>query len=241
MGKEFFNLFCVCFALFFVFSIGSFAKNQNAGPLCTYQDLERGNIVKFRCDRFQSKGDKDSITPQVKILEPFDGQVIDFESDLEDLNEDGIKELPIKIVVNPEFIVDFDAASNAATQYAVLPQIDGLGHLHAYISPEIEIEYDENTGELSGVNFIQFSNRADFVGGFCVFRNANPELSTDDYQVLTVNCPLQASMLPLDEGFYKVVVDFTENSHGPRIKNHPRDNPPEDIVRINLVNVGELE
>lgn len=227
------------FFLLTVFGVASNieAKTENSGPLCTYADLEIGNIIKYRCDRFQSKGDKDSVTPQVKIIEPENGQVIDYQNDLVDSNEDGVMELPIKIVVNPEFTIDFSAASNAATEYAVLPQIDGLGHLHAYISPDIQVELDEETGEVAGVNFTQFSNRSDFVGGFCVFRNADPELSTEEFQVLTVNCPLQATELPISEGVYKVGVDFTENSHGPRIKNHPRDVPPDDLIGINIVNV----
>ena len=72
------------------------AKNENAGPLCTYRDLDKGNIVKFRCDRFQSKGDIDSITPQIKIVSPNHGDVSDYSS-LTDSNGNGAVELPIKL------------------------------------------------------------------------------------------------------------------------------------------------
>ena len=227
----------VVFLVIFGLPLISLANNGNGSPLCTYMDLDQGNIIKYPCDRFQSKGDKDSITPQVKIVEPENGKTIDYQSDLVDSNGDGVMELPIKIVVNPEFTIDFSVASNPVTQYAFLPQVDGLGHLHGYITPEIHVDFDPTTGEVSGVNFIGNSNRSDFVGGFCAFQNADPELSTEDYQVLKVNCPLQATMSTIENGSYKVSVDFTENSHGPRIKNHPRDNPPEDVVQINITNV----
>ena len=40
------------------------------------------------------------------------------------------------------------------------------------------------------------------------------------------------SLDTMEDGTYRVNVDFTENSHGPRMKNHPRDMPPGDQVVI---------
>ena len=130
MGKEKsisaankFYALAVMLSVFFAIPVIANANNENAGPLCTYRDLERGNIVKFRCDRFQSKGDLDSVTPQLKIVSPKHGQEIDY-SDLTDLNGNGSVELPITIVVSPnsEYTVDFTAASSARTEYVMLPQ-----------------------------------------------------------------------------------------------------------------------
>lgn len=141
--------------------------------------------------------------------------------------------LPIKIVVSPEFVIDFTQASSAATEYLFLPQEDGIGHLHSYVAPAINVQTD-GSGNILSVDFVGNSNRADMNGGFCVFRNAGPE-STADYQVLNVDCPLQA-FGDMADGQYKVTVDFTENSHGPRMKNHPRDVPPGDQVTIEFTN-----
>lgn len=223
----------IVIALCFAFSpISTLAAPDKAkGPKCKYRDLESNKIITYDCDRFQSKGDKDSITPQVKIIEPAQGAPV-LASDLVVL-DNGLKALTIKIVVNPEFVIDFTQASNAGTEYLFLPQIDGLGHLHSYIAPVIDVQTDES-GDIQSVQFVGNMNRSDMNGGFCVFRNAEPE-STDDYQVLNVDCPLQA-FDGMADGQYKVTVDFTENSHGPRMKNHPRDVPPGDQVTIEFTN-----
>ncbi len=119
-----------------------------------------------------------------------------------------------------------------------LPQIDGLGHLHSYIAPVIDVQTD-GSGNILDVVFVGNANRSDMNGGFCVFQNAGPE-STEFYQVLNVNCPLQA-FESMEDGKYRVNVDFTENSHGPRMKNHPRDVPPGDQVIISFENAPEPE
>ena len=228
-----FLYFVLIFSLFFASPFLASAMNENPGPLCRYQDLDGGNIVVYRCDRFQSKGDIDSITPQLKIVSPKQGDDIDY-STLTDSNGNGSVELPITIVVSPEYDVDFTAASNAGTEYAKLPQVDGLGHAHAYIAPEIVVEEDSN-GEIDSVEFVGSDNRSDNVGGFCVFRTPTPK---PGYQVLTVNCELQQTVEPISEGKkYRVIVDTTENSHGPRIKHHPRGVPPGDQVVITFNNV----
>lgn len=230
------SYFYIMFSVIFAFPFMATAADENAGPLCRYKDLDNGNIVVYRCDRFQSKGDLDSNTPQLKIVDPKPGDVIDY-SNLPDGNNNGKPELPIRIVVSPEadYKVDFTAASNAGTQYAMLPQVDGLGHAHAYIAPEIEVTQD-NGGNITGVTFVGSDNRSDKVGGFCVFQT--PVLQTPTYQVLTVNCELQQTSEPISAGKkYRVIVDTTENSHGPRIKNHPRDVPPGDQVVIEFTNV----
>lgn len=220
-------------ALCFVFSPLSVlaAPGKAKGPKCQYRDLDSNKIITYDCDRFQSKGDRDSITPQVKIIEPEEGAPV-LASELV-LLPNGLKAVPIKIVVSPEFVIDFTQASNAGTQYLLLPQVDGLGHLHSYIAPVIDVKTDVD-GNILDVQFVGNDNRSDMNGGFCVFRNAGPE-STPDYQVLNVDCPLQA-FDSMDDGEYKVSVDFTENSHGPRMKNHPRDVPPGDQVTIEFTN-----
>ncbi len=221
--------------LFLLTPIDAFSQSKK-DPKCRFRNLETGRIDKYRCDRFQSKGERDSITPQVKIIEPLDGESI-LASDLVDIIDDNNavvgKALPIKIVVNPEFVVDFTQASSAVTEYLFLPQEDGIGHLHSYVAPLIGVETDED-GNILNVDFVGNANRADMNGGFCVFRNAEPE-STPDYQVLNVECPLQ-SFDSMGDGEYKVTVDFTENSHGPRMKNHPRDVPPGDQIVIDFMN-----
>lgn len=70
--------------------------------------------------------------------------------------------------------------------------VEGQGHLHVYISPQIQVEFDNETGEVSGVSFTQFTNRSDFLWGFCVFSNVDPDLSTNEFQILNVNFSLQA-------------------------------------------------
>jgi len=123
---------CVLFS-----AAGSFAEPGNGkGPKCKYRDLQSNKIISYDCYRFQSKGDIDSVTPQIKIISPVQGEEIDY-STLMDSNGNGTVELPIKIVISPDsdYTVDFTAASNAGTQYAFVPQIDGLGHAHAYIAP----------------------------------------------------------------------------------------------------------
>ena len=187
------------------------------------RDLVGGNIVKFHCDRFQSKGDFDSITPQVKIISPAPGDVIN-RNDLA-VNGNGQRLLPVKIVISPEFDLDFTQASSAGSEYAFLPQVDGVGH--AYLAPEIAVT--TNAGDVTGVTFVGSDNRSDLVGGFCVFRA--PELITADYQVVTVLCPIQGEAA-IANGNYRVIVDFTDHSHGPRMKNHPRDVPPRDQVSV---------
>ncbi len=226
-----FPLIVIAFLLAFSPISSLAAPDKAKGPKCKYRDLESNKIITYDCDRFQSKGDKDSITPQVKIIEPVEGDTV-LASDLVVLGN-GLKALPIKIVVNPEFVIDFTQASSAATEYLFLPQVDGLGHLHSYIATVIDVQTD-GSGNITSVNFVGNNNRADMNGGFCVFRNAGPE-STPDYQVLNVECPLQ-SFDSMGDGEYKVTVDFTENSHGPRMKNHPRDVPPGDQVTIDFVN-----
>jgi len=227
----------IAIALFLAFSPISTlaAPGKGNGPQCKYRDLDGNKIISYNCDRFQSKGDKDSITPQVKIVKPEHGETI-LASDLVEINDsDGnflFKALPIKIVVSPEFVIDFALASSAGTQYLFLPQIDGVGHLHAYISNVIRVH--EVGGNITGVDFVENDNRSDMNGGFCVFRNAEPS-STEEYQILNVNCPLQA-FNSMADGEYKVSVDFTENSHGPRLKNHPRDIPPGDQIVIDFMN-----
>ena len=213
----------------------SFAQKKD--PKCRFRNPDTNMKVKYRCDRFQSKGDIDEVTPQLKIIAPAHGAVIDY-STLQDSNDNGSVELPITIVISPDsdYTVDFTAATNAATEYAFQPQVAGLGHAHAYIAPAIDVEQDE-LGNVTGVNFVGSDNRSDFVGGFCVFRQ--PEVMNDNYQVLKTNCELFQTMETIVEGApYRVIVDTTENSHGPRLKKHPRDVPPGDQVNIQFTNVA---
>ena len=94
----------------------------------------------------------------------------------------------------------------------------------------------EERGNITSVNFVGADNRSDNVGGFCVFRE--PELQTQTYQVLSVNCDLQQGVESISEDRnYRIIVDTTENSHGPRIKHHPRDVPSGDQVVIEFMNV----
>jgi hypothetical protein len=232
-----FQLLAVTMLLVFVsLSINSFAQPD---PQCVYRDLSPPyDLIQYDCDRYQSKGDIDSVTPQIKIVKPEHGDKIDC-SKLTDSNGNGIKELPITIVVSPDdvYTVDFSAASNAGTQYAMLPQEDGLGHAHAYIAPEITVAKDAG-GNITSVTFVGQQNRSDLVGGFCVFQF--PVLQTLTYQVLTVNCDLQQVGQPISFGSnYRVIVDTTENSHGPRIKHHPRAVPPGDQVIIQFKKVND--
>jgi len=226
-------------AICFAFSpIGSLAApGKGKGPKCKYRDLNSNKIVSYDCDRFQSKGDIDSITPQLKIISPEAEEVIDY-SLLTDSNGNGTVELPITIVISPDsdYTVDFTAAANAGTQYAFLPQVDGLGHAHAYIAPEIEVTQD-GLGNVTSVAFVGSDNRSDLVGGFCVFQQ--PQVQTPDFQVISVNCELQQGSQAIAEGVpYRVIVDTTENSHGPRLKHSPRDVPPGDQVTIRFSNVS---
>jgi hypothetical protein len=221
-------------------SISSLAQPGNSdgpqGPKCVYRDLDSNKIIHYNCDRFQSKGDIDTVTPQIKIVEPEHEDVIDY-SALPINPSNGNRRLPITIVVSPEddYTVDFTAASNAGTQYAMLPQVDGLGHAHAYVAPEIEVTKNPD-GSIASVTFVGAENRADFVGGFCVFQA--PVTQTPDYQVLTVNCDLQQTQQPIVNGSnYRVIVDTTQNSHDSRTKHHPRANPPGDHVVIQFMNV----
>ncbi|MGB3729944.1 MAG: hypothetical protein WBA70_11925 [Thermodesulfobacteriota bacterium] len=234
--RSLFPLYLIVIAMLLLITPVDVFSQSKKDPKCRYRSLVSGKIVKYRCDRFQSKGDTDSVTPQIKIISPIDGDEIDY-STLTDSNDNGSVELPITVVVSPDsdYTVDFTAASSAATEYLFLPQIDGLGHVHAYIAPEIEVTQDEE-GNVTGVNFVESDNRADQVGGFCVFRE--PVEQTDTYQVLTANCELFQSVLPIENNStHRVIVDTTENSHGPRLKHHPRAVPPGDKVVITFVNV----
>jgi len=220
-------------AKFVSLSFGAFAAPDKAkGPKCQYRDLDSNKIISYDCDRFQSKGDIDSITPQMKIVSPQHGDVINYEA----LPVSGMtKQLPITIVVNSDYVVDFSLASNAGTEYAKLPQEDGVGHAHAYCAPEIEVT--EVGGNITDVDFVGEGNRSDFVCGFCVF-GACTKPPGEDFQVCSVNCNLQQTNQLITEGTnYRVIVDTTENSHGPRIKHHPRDVPPGDQVIISFENV----
>lgn len=225
----------ICFAFSPISALA--APGNGKGPQCKYRDLNSNKIVSYDCDRFQSKGDIDSVTPQLKIISPEAGEVIDY-STLTDSNGNGTVELPITIVISPDsdYTVDFTAAANAGTQYAFLPQVDGLGHAHAYIAPEIQVTQD-GLGNVTSVTFVGSDNRSDQVGGFCVFQA--PLVQTPDYQVLAVNCELQQGSEAIVEGApYRVIVDTTENSHGPRLKHSPRDVPPGDQVTIQFSNVA---
>jgi hypothetical protein len=229
--------FLVAVGLLSLLAIGgvSQAVDPEPDPQCVQRDLVSGLLVYYECDRYQSKGDFDSITPQIKIVSPAPGDTINYKQ-LPDANNDGIKELAIKVVASPEFTFDFTAASSAGTQYAFLGQVDGVGHAHAYIAPAIEVATQGQA--ITGVDFVGSGNRADLTGGFCVFQNADPDLSIPgEYQVLTINCPLSAGTAALENGDYRVIVDFTENSHGPRMKHSPRDVPPGDQITIKLRNV----
>lgn len=208
------------------------APDKAQGPKCQYRDLDSNKIITYDCDRFQSKGDIDSITPQMKIVSPQHGDVINYGA----LTVSGdTKQLPITIVVNSDYVVDFSLASDAGTEYAKLPQEDGVGHAHAYCAPEIEVT--AHGGVITDVDFVGEDNRSDFVCGFCVFRDCTTPLGKD-FQVCSVDCNLQQSEQPITEGTnYRVIVDTTENSHGPRIKHHPRDVPPGDQVIISFDNV----
>jgi len=226
----------VALSVMFV-TVSAFAAPGNGkGPKCKYRDLDSNKIISYNCDRFQSKGDIDSVTPQIKIISPVQDEEVDY-SALVDSNGNGSVELPITIVISPDsdYTVDFTAASNAGTEYAFVPQIDGLGHAHAYIAPEIGVAFDEE-GNVESVNFVGSDNRSDLVGGFCVFQA--PQVQTPEFQVITANCELFQGEQPIqNNGNYRVIVDTTENSHGPRLKHSPRDVPSGDIVVVKFVNV----
>ncbi len=134
--------------------------------------------------------------------------------------------LSFKVVVTPEYTVDFSTASSARDEYLFFPQEADRGHLHAYCSPAITVE--KSGDEITGVNFVGNDNRADLVGAFCVFRDA--DVITPDYQVLNVDCPLTGEIEKNID--YVCKVDTTEHSHGPRLKHHPRDVPPGDQVTV---------
>lgn len=222
--------------LFVVTSFIVFPAPASAQDCIRYQDIDADPLVleNFECEKAVSKGDPDTMTPQIKIVEPRQGQIINYGRLAE--NEDGVKLLPIKIVVNPEFIVDFTDATNAATQYLFVPQEADRGHVHAYCTPSIRVR--SRRGEIRDVQFLGNENRADKTGAFCVFRDPDPEESTDEYQVLTTDCPIFATERDVQRFIqYTCKVDATEHSHGPRLKNHPRDVPPGDQVNIRFVNV----
>ncbi|MEM7009232.1 MAG: hypothetical protein AAF462_08885 [Thermodesulfobacteriota bacterium] len=237
-------------ASIFMFMPADAFSQKKKDPRCRFRNPDTNRIFKYRCDRFQSKGDIDSITPQLKIISPLPGEEIDYsalaEADLTDLqgNPITVKLLPITIVISPasEYTVDFTAATNAATEYAFEPQVDGVGHAHAYVGPDIDTV---NLGDTDGdgvdeysVGFVGQNNRSDFAGGFCVFRE--PADQENGYQLLTTNCPLWQFGEDIVEGApYRVIVDTTENSHGPRIKAHPRDMPSGDKQVITFINVSE--
>ncbi|NIQ16919.1 MAG: hypothetical protein GTO02_21800, partial [Candidatus Dadabacteria bacterium] len=181
-------------------------------------------LESFDCEKPVSKGDPDTVTPQIKIVEPEQGEVINYEK-LPAL-EDGTKLLSFKVVVTPEYTVDFSTASSARDEYLFFPQEADRGHLHAYCSPAITVE--KSGDEITGVNFVGNDNRADLVGAFCVFRDA--DVITPDYQVLNVDCPLTGEIEKNID--YVCKVDTTEHSHGPRLKHHPRDVPPGDQVTV---------
>ena len=203
---------------------------------CRYRDLETNKLIHYGCDRFQSKGDIDEVTPQLKIISPEPDDVIDY-STLTDSNGNGFVELPIRIVISPDsdYTVDFTAATSAATEYGFQPQIAGLGHAHAYIAPGIEVTKDVS-GNVTDVDFVGSENRSDNVGGFCVFRE--PLVMDTKFQVLETNCDLFQFVEPIVSAKeYRVIVDTTQNSHDARIKQHPRDVPPGDQVIITFSNV----
>lgn len=224
------------YVLLMLMAGAAFTTEARAQDCQRYADINAEELVleNFECEKAVSKGDTDTVTPQIRIVSPRHGKRINY-GRLEE-NEDGVKLLPMTIVVNPEYIVDFTAASNPVTQYLFVPQEADRGHVHAYCSPEIRVE--RRRGEITDVEFVGSDNRADMVGAFCVFREPDPELSTDEYQVLTTDCPLFASEEEIERGInYVCKVDATEHSHGPRLKNHPRDVPPGDQVTIRFVNV----
>jgi len=94
----------------------------------------------------------------------------------------------------------------------------------------------DGDGNVTAVDFVGSDNRSDFVGGFCVFQA--PDVQTPDFQVISANCELFQSEQPIqNNSYHRVIVDTTENSHGPRLKHHPRDVPPGDMVVVKFVNV----
>lgn len=220
--------FCSIFILFVFLSPE--AKSQLGENNCQRYQLDIGgdfdvpNLENFDCEKPVSKGDPDTVTPQIKIVEPEQGEIINYEE--LPTNGSGIKLLSFKVVVTPEYTVDFNAASSAGTEYLFLPQEADRGHLHAYCSPAITVL--KSGDEITGVNFVGNDNRADFVGAFCVFQDA--DVITPDYQVLNVDCPL-TGIIQMDVD-YVCKVDTTEHSHGPRAKHHPRDVPPGDQVTV---------
>ncbi len=239
-SKTYLVITTIAFALVMVLSglsMDAFAQPDKAkGPKCQYRDLDSNKIISYDCDRFQSKGDIDEVTPQLKIISPEPGDVIDY-STLTDSNGNGFVELPIRIVISPDsdYTVDFTAATSAATEYGFQPQIAGLGHAHAYIAPGIEVTKDVS-GNVTDVDFVGSENRSDNVGGFCVFRE--PLVMDTKFQVLETNCDLFQFVEPIVSAKeYRVIVDTTQNSHDARIKHHPRDVPPGDQVIITFSNV----
>ncbi len=108
MKSEYVGSLLFVVTLLFVFvslSFSAFAAPDKAkGPKCQYRDIDSNKIITYDCDRFQSKGDKDSITPQVKIIAPVDGSTV-LASALVFLPY-GSNALPIQLVVNPAFVFD---------------------------------------------------------------------------------------------------------------------------------------
>jgi len=235
MKSDYRSLLLFTVTLLFVFvslSFGAFAAPDKAkGPKCQYRDLDSNKIISYDCDRFQSKGDIDSITPQMKIISPEAGDTIDYD-DLDE-NGNGQKVLPIKIVISPieHYVLDRSIASSAGTEYAFLPQVDGVGHAHGYCAPEIEPTIVD--GEVTNVQWVGMDNISRAVCGFCVFSDCEEQGPEDNFQVCNVDCPLNADAISNSTN-YRVIVDTTENSHGPRIKHHPQAVPPGDQVIVNF-------
>lgn len=148
------------------------------------------------------EGESDSITPQVKLLTP------------RHLVRVG-RPITVKVRFSEEFRYCADCATDPATDYAAVGQVDLRGHVHAYFQ------------KTRNARRFPDDRVAD---SFCPFNSLNPSTVRVSRTVVKAECP------PIEKpGRYRVCVMLETDAHTQRVKAAPRDFPPVDCQNIRVV------
>lgn len=155
-------------------------------------------------------GERDSITPQVKLLKPTP-QVKLLRPRQRALVAG--EEITVRVEFSKEFDYCPDCATNPNTEYAAVGQVDLQGHVHAYFRKIPDRGFPDD-------------READ---SFCPFNFLNPSTVQLSDTVVETKCP------PLEvPGPYQMCVTLETNAHAQRIKAAPRDFPPVDCMDITV-------
>lgn len=105
-------------------------------------------------------------------------------------------------------------ATDPVTEYLAQGQVDGQGHVHVYLQPDLRQGFSED--------------RTD--GVFCAFNQLNPTTKEIAPGIWQSECPAIT-----ERGRYRMCATVETNAHGQRMKAGPRDFPPVDCQAVRAV------